>query len=80
MTPALGERPMARKTGKTKAAQFEDERVTLLNLKGTPAERDLLAEVSRKTGVPLTTIARRGIAMWIASQAKMKAPEGWSVD
>ncbi len=54
-----------------------DERVTVLNLKGSVKERDYLKNVSRITGVPAAEIARRGIAMWIVKRDVPPPPSDW---
>lgn len=53
--------------------------VTLLNLKGSPADRAMLQQLSRLTGVPVSEIARRGLAMWARSRG-FEPPPGWTVE
>lgn len=70
------EAAMAKK--KTKAARpAEDERVTLLNLKGNEAERNYLRSLSQITGVPASEIARRGMAMWAKKRGVLAPPTDW---
>lgn len=54
-----------------------EERVTLLNFKGSLDERAALEEIRKETGVSLTEMARRGMAMWIISRG-LEPPEGWA--
>lgn len=55
----------------------EEERVTVLNLKGSVAERNYLRSLSRITGVPAAEIARRGMAMWAAQRGVLAPPADW---
>jgi hypothetical protein len=52
-------------------------RVTLINLKGTRAEKDFLDRLSRITGVPISEIARRGMARWAVEDGRLAPPEDW---
>lgn len=51
--------------------------VPIVNLKGNEAERDWLRALVRKTGVPASTIVRRGIAMWAQANTAIEPPEDW---
>lgn len=53
-----------------------DDRTTVLNIKGTLTERDELKALSTRTGVPISEIGRRGIAMWAVSRG-LKPPDSW---
>ncbi len=53
-----------------------DDRTTVVNVKGTPLEREDLKGLSIRTGVPISEIARRGIAMWAVSRG-LKPPDAW---
>jgi len=75
MTVAVASEPMARKAAPP-PPEPEPDRVTIINLKGSPAERDHLKRVSRNTGVPISEIVRRGSAMWMKSRGE-GVPEGW---
>lgn len=55
-----------------------EERVTVLNLKGSPHERASLQRLSRITGVPASEIARRGMALWATQRGIKALPEEWS--
>lgn len=52
-------------------------RVTLINLKGPESDRAYLDRITGKTGVPLATIVRRGIALWVARHGHEPAPPDW---
>ncbi len=54
-----------------------EERVTVLNMKGSPADRNYLRSLSRLTGVPAAEIARRGIAMWASQRGVLAPPADW---
>lgn len=54
-------------------------RVTLVNLKGTEEEREWLQHLSRVTGVTLSEIARRGVALFAVSRG-VKPPDGWVIE
>lgn len=58
------------------APEPTDDRTTLLNVKGSPLEREELKALSTRTGVPISEIARRGIAMWAVSRG-LKPPDSW---
>jgi hypothetical protein len=66
---------MAKK--KKAVSPAEDERVTLLNLKGSEAERNYLRSLSQITGVPASEIARRGMAMWAKKRGVLAPPADW---
>ena len=66
---------MAKK--KTNGPPPSGERVTVLNIKGSVAERDYLHRLSRATGVPAAEIARRGMAMWAAGRGVPAPPAHW---
>lgn len=53
-----------------------DDRTTVLNVKGSTLERDELRALSVRTGVSISEIARRGIAMWAVSRG-LKPPDAW---
>ena len=55
-------------------------RVTIVNLKGPINDREYLDRLNRKTGVPVATIVRRGIALWAAKHGHEIAPEAWLED
>jgi hypothetical protein len=77
MQTAIGGMEMAKKRKKPEPAA-EAERVSLINLKGTSEERAFLRDLSRKTGVPIATIVRRGAALWAASRGgSLQAPADW---
>jgi hypothetical protein len=57
-------------------AKSPPERTTLLNLKGSEKEKAVLDEAVRKTGVPLSEIARRGMVMWLTKRG-VKVPPDW---
>jgi hypothetical protein len=65
---------MAKKKATVRAVK--EERVTLLNLKGSVKEKDYLTQLSHETGVPLSEIARRSIAMW-ATGRRQPVLEEW---
>ncbi len=53
-----------------------DDRVTILNLKGSHEEKRVIDQCSEETGVPTSTIVRRGVAMWFKSRG-YEPPKGW---
>ena len=70
------ERPDVGKKASKGKAIANDDRVTLLNLKGSEEEKDALNSASKETGVPLSLIARRGMAMWFKSRG-LTPPANW---
>lgn len=72
---------MARKTAKSQGAKTDpqtsakpeaDERVTVINLKGSAELRDWLAGFSKKTMIPAAAIARTGL---VEAAKKLGYPE-----
>lgn len=55
----------------------DEDRVTILNLKGSVADRDYLRSVVKKTGVPAATIARRSMAAWVRQTYGIEPPASW---
>jgi hypothetical protein len=53
-----------------------DDRVTLLNLKGSPEEKAVLDDAIAETGVSLSVMTRRGLAMWLKSR-NLTPPASW---
>ncbi len=81
MSAAAARKPTAKTTPRkaarpkpASAPQREDDRLVILNMKGRDEERAVLAQLSRETGVPLTVIARRGIALWMAKRKTKTQP------
>lgn len=50
---------------------------TVLNVKGSRAEKEYLQRLSKVTGVSLAEMTRRAVATWAESRALPPAPEGW---
>ena len=72
-----GSTVMVKKTPAPAPSPPEDDRVTVLNLKGLTSEKDFIKTLSRKTGVSASEIARRGMAMWAVSRGFRDLPENW---
>ena len=51
-------------------------RVTVLNLKGSPALRDWLAGLSEETMIPMSSIARDALTKWAAERDLPPPPKG----
>jgi hypothetical protein len=51
--------------------------VTILNLKGSLREKDIVDQLSLKTDIAITVIARRGIALWAKSKGLTEYPPEW---
>lgn len=58
----------------------EEDRVTVLNVKGSVAEREGIRAISRASGVPISEIARRGIAMWAKKRGLKGLPDDWTAE
>ncbi len=54
----------------------DPSRVTVINVKGSDEERAFMQEMSRDTGVSISEIVRRGVAMWAASRG-FSPPADW---
>lgn len=73
MAKAKG-KPGSRKAGRPKTV--DHERVTVINLKGSPALRDWLAGLSDRTMIPAARITRAALALWAKSEGHPAPPKG----
>lgn len=51
------------------------ERETLINLKGSTAQKKWVQSLARKTRIPLAQIAREGLTMWAKANGYDPMPE-----
>jgi hypothetical protein len=63
---------MAKKKAPPKAAV---ERVSVLNLKGSPEYREWLSTISKKSLIPVAAIIRDSVANWAEARGYPKPPE-----
>lgn len=77
MTTAVASNEMARKTAQTPPEPEPTIRVTIVNLKGSASEREYISGLSRRTGVSVSEIVRRGIALWAVKRKEATPPEDW---
>lgn len=71
----MAEKATKAKATKAKApAEPSPERLSVLNLKGSPEFRDWLNEASEKTRIPIATIVRDSLGMWAESRGLSKPP------
>ena len=57
----------------------EPDRVSLINLKGDVEEREFLRKLSVQTGMSVSEIARRGMAMFAVKRGSSRSslPDNW---
>lgn len=51
------------------------ERISVLNLKGSPEYREWLSTISRKSLIPVAAIVRDSVAKWAEARGYPKPPE-----
>lgn len=63
------------KAGSKKDAIPPDERVTIVNLKGSAEYAEWLESIHKKTHIPKSTLIRLGMAEWAAKNGHSRPPE-----